>query len=290
MNQKTVPLASPILVLILLILSSPAISPSPADGKSHFVLVHGGCFGAWSWYKVSTILQASGHAVTALDMAASGIDPRQPKTISSAADYFQPLNDFLAALPPGERVVLVAHSFGGLGLAVAMENFPEKIAAAVFVAAVMPGPNLTVSAIGIEDEKQRFPALDSHYLYENGEDKPPTSYILGPQKLAKHLFPLSPPQDLTLAKALVRPLPVFETKDSEFNFTEERYGSVKRGVIVTEKDLMATRKFQMWMIQNNPPHITVEIRASDHMAMASKPRQFARQLQRIANQLFLFDF
>lgn len=57
--------------------------------------------------------------------------------------------------------------------------------------------NLCLFVVGIyirkvKDEKQRPPPLDNHYVYENGEDKPPTSYILGPLKLAKHLYPLSP--------------------------------------------------------------------------------------------------
>lgn len=278
----------PLLVLLIL-LFSPAAG-EPTNKKSHFVLVHGACHGAWSWYKVSTILQSWGHNVTALDMAASGVDPIEPKTISSAFQYFQPLTEFLAGLPSGDRVVLVGHSFGGLGVAVAMEDFPEKISVGVFVAASMPGPNLSLSAIGIEDEKQRPPPLDNHYVYENGEDKPPTSYILGPLKLAKHLYPLSPLEDLTLAITLVRPLPLFEANNSKYKFTTERYGCVKRAFVVTERDLLATKKFQLWMIENNLPDITVEIKGADHMAMASKPFDLAYQLQRIAQQFSLLDF
>ncbi|KAG7019490.1 Methylesterase 1, partial [Cucurbita argyrosperma subsp. argyrosperma] len=106
-------------------------------------------------------------------MAASGVDPRQPKTISSAFHYFQPLTEFLAGLPSGERVVLVGHSFGGLGVAVALEEFPEKISVGVF--------------------------------------------------------------DLSLAITLVRPFPLLKINDSEFKFTEERYGSVKRAYVITER-------------------------------------------------------
>lgn len=72
-------------LLLLIFLSSPAAG-EPTNKKNHFVLVHGSCHGAWSWYKLSTILQSWGDDVTALDMAASGVDPRQPKTISSAVD------------------------------------------------------------------------------------------------------------------------------------------------------------------------------------------------------------
>ncbi|KAG6583867.1 Salicylic acid-binding protein 2, partial [Cucurbita argyrosperma subsp. sororia] len=273
-------------LLLLIFLSSPAAG-EPTKKKNHFVLVHGSCHGAWSWYKLSTILQSWGNHVTALDMAASGVDPRQPKTISSAFHYFQPLTEFLAGLPSGERVVLVGHSFGGLGVAVALEEFPEKISVGVFVAASMAGPNLSVSTVHAEE---RSPPLDSHNVYENGEDKPPTSYILGPLKLAKHLYSLSPPEDLSLAITLVRPFPLLKINDSEFKFTEERYGSVKRAYVITERDLMATMNFQLWMIENNPPDIVVEIKGSDHMVMVSKSVELAYQLQRIAQQVSLLDF
>lgn len=77
------------------------------------------------------------------------------------------------------------------------------------------------------------------------------------------------------------------TNDSDLVFTTERYGLVKRAFVMTEKDLMAKRKFQMWMIENNPPDIVVEIKGSDHMAMTSKPLELAHQLRRIAHHFSL---
>lgn len=106
--------------------------------QHHFVLVHGICHGAWCWYKVATILKSAGHRVTALDMAACGASPLRVEEARSFEDYSRPLLDALAALPPGEKVVLVGHSFGGLSLALAMHTYPEKIAVAVFVSASMP--------------------------------------------------------------------------------------------------------------------------------------------------------
>lgn len=95
---------------------------------------------------------------------------------------------------------------------------------------------------------------------------------------------------MTLAITLVRPLPLFEANNSKYKFTTERYGCVKRAFVVTERDLLATKKFQLWMIENNLPDITVEIKGADHMAMASKPFDLAYQLQRIAQQFSLLDF
>ena len=115
--------------------------------SKHFVLIHGSCHGAWSWYKIAALLKSSGHKVTALDLAASGINPTQVGDLRSVSEYFQPLTDFMESLPVGERAVLVGHSMGGLAISQAMENFPEKISVAVFVTASMPGPTLNISTL-----------------------------------------------------------------------------------------------------------------------------------------------
>lgn len=105
----------------------------------HYVLVHGACLGAWTWYKVIPILKFAGHKVTALDMAASGINPQQVKDVNSIADFSKPLLEFMETLlPSDERVILVSHSHGGYCISLAMEKYPHKIAVAVFVSAFMP--------------------------------------------------------------------------------------------------------------------------------------------------------
>ncbi|GMP59495.1 hypothetical protein CsSME_00022761 [Camellia sinensis var. sinensis] len=106
----------------------------------HFVLVHGICHGAWCWYKLATLLRAVGHRVTALDLGGCGVDPRRLDEMASISDYLQPLMEFMASLPDrdDEKVVLVGHSYGGLGISLAMERFPEKISVGVFITAYMP--------------------------------------------------------------------------------------------------------------------------------------------------------
>ena len=108
------------------------------DDVKHFVLVHGACHGSWCWYKLVTLLKQAGHRVTALDLGACGINPKQLNEIISIWDYVQPLMDFIASLPQGETVILVGHSYSGLCISLAMESFPEKISLAVFVTAYMP--------------------------------------------------------------------------------------------------------------------------------------------------------
>ena len=106
--------------------------------QHHFVLAHGVCHGAWCWYRVATLLSSAGHRVTALDMAACGASPARAEEVASFEEYSRPLLDTVAALPPGEQVVLVGHSFGGQSLALAMERCPDSVAVAVFASAAMP--------------------------------------------------------------------------------------------------------------------------------------------------------
>lgn len=120
--------------------------------ETHFVLVHGSCHGAWCWYKLATLLRSAGHRVSAMDLAASGTNPKQLEDLKVISDYMEPLMEFMTGLPADEKVVLVGHSMGGVAISVAMEKFPRKIGVAVFVTAFMHGPNLTMKQI----EKEVF--------------------------------------------------------------------------------------------------------------------------------------
>lgn len=69
-------------------------------------------------------MRSSGHNVTALDLAASGVDPLQADDLQSISDYFKPLKDFMA--PVQGKVILVGHSLGGLAISQAMERFQAR--------------------------------------------------------------------------------------------------------------------------------------------------------------------
>ncbi|MCD9560455.1 hypothetical protein HAX54_019137, partial [Datura stramonium] len=120
---------------------------SGPKAKMHFVLVHSAGHGAWCWYKIIALMRSSGHNVTAVDLGASGINPKQALEIPHFSDYLSPLMEFMASFPADKKVVLVGHSFGGLAISKAMETFPEKISAAVFLSGLMPGPNLNATTI-----------------------------------------------------------------------------------------------------------------------------------------------
>uniref|UniRef100_A0A0D3HLZ3 Uncharacterized protein n=1 Tax=Oryza barthii TaxID=65489 RepID=A0A0D3HLZ3_9ORYZ len=90
-----------------------------------------------------------------------------------------------------------------------MERHPEKIAVAVFVTATMPAAGKPMS-----------------FAFKQNPDK---TFLFGPEYLARRVYQLSPPEDLTLAMSMVRPSRRF-LNDATMNgdvLTMGRYGAVR---------------------------------------------------------------
>ncbi|CAN4081598.1 unnamed protein product [Withania somnifera] len=192
------------------------------QGK-HFVLIHGACHGGWSWYKLKPLLEAVGHKVTALDLAASGIDSRKIEQLRTLHDYTLPLMDLMESLPQEEKVILVGHSLGGMNLGLAMEKYPQKIYAAVFLAAFMPD-SIHISSYVLNQYYERTPEnwLDTQFLPYGSQEEPLTSMFFGPKFLAHKLYRLCSAEDLALASSLVRPSSLFlEDLSKGKYFTDE---------------------------------------------------------------------
>ncbi|KAB2635763.1 esterase PIR7B-like [Pyrus ussuriensis x Pyrus communis] len=270
-----------LIVLLLCVANEIKSAPTNPSKQQHFVLVHGSCFGAWSWYKLVTLVRSSGHNVTALDLAASGVDPQQAKNLQSISDYLKPLRDFMEAIDG--KVILVGHSLGGLAISQAMERFPGKISVAVFVTALMPGPALNISSLNKESFRRQDSLLDSRYTYDQGPSNPPTTLIFGPLYLKSRVYQLSPIEDVALGSMLMRPLRLFSEEDlsKKLKLTNKNYGSVNRVYVISEGDLVGKKDFQRWMIKKNRPNKVVEITGSDHMVMISKPLELWLHIQRI---------
>ncbi|PHT64389.1 hypothetical protein T459_31740 [Capsicum annuum] len=278
-------LTSLVLILLLSYVNATISVPKWLKARKHFVLVHGACHGAWSWYKIIASIKTSGHNVTALDLGASGVNPKQVLEIPHLSDYFSPLMEFMNSLPADEKVILVGHSLGGLAISKAMEIFPEKISVAVFVAALMPGMTLDAATIYNESSSGAF-TLDNRITFDNGPTNPPTTFSFGPKYLASYVYQLSPIQDWVLATTVVRPLYLFSLDDisKEIILSSNKYGSVRRAYIVAAEDKLLSKEFQRLMIEKNPPDMVEEVSESDHMLMMSKPGQLFTLLMRIANK------
>ncbi|KAM7474455.1 hypothetical protein LguiB_021698 [Lonicera macranthoides] len=247
----------------------------------HFVLVHGLGLGAWSWFKLVPRLSSYGHNVTAIDLAASGVDPRQVTDIPSIADYFKPLRDYMAALPSQEKVILVGHSLGGLAISQSVELFPQKIKVAVFLTAFMPGPNYNISTLNRDlAPTNNLSQPDNSYPNINGT----TAFLFGPKYLRKYLFQNSPIEDWVLATLLARPSLLYSEQDisNVLMLSTEKYGSVNRVFIISGQDKIQVPSFQQLMVTRNPPTEVQEIATSDHMVMMSRVDELSVRLNNIS--------
>lgn len=258
------------------------------DERKHFVLIHGVCHGAWCWYKVKAKLKLAGHLVTALDMAASGIDTKSIQDVRTITEYSQPLLEFMEKLPPAEKVVLVGHSLGGINISLAMEKFPEKISLAVFVTALMPDtanpyPYVTEQFFA---RNPPFDWLDSVCTVQERPNDPPATLWFGPEFLKQKLYQNSPVEDLELASMLTRQGSLYISEPpKEENLTADGYGLVERVFVTCGEDLCLPKEFQRWMITNYGATIdTAVIPDADHMPMFSKPDELVKCLLNAAKK------
>ncbi|KAF9611397.1 hypothetical protein IFM89_032066 [Coptis chinensis] len=179
----------------------------------HFILVHGLGQGAWCWYKVKTMLESAGHQVTALDLAASGINHKKLNKVDTMWEYSRPVIEFMETISTENRVILVGHSLGGLNIAYAMDKFPNKISVAV--------DKFLESA-----PKERFSG--TQFSFEGDPGKLKTTMLFGPKFLSSIAYQLSPAEDMLLATMLTRTGSMFlEDLSTAAKFSNTGYGSIE---------------------------------------------------------------
>jgi pimeloyl-ACP methyl ester carboxylesterase len=122
---------------------------------ARIVLVHGAFCGAWCWEPVLPGLRAAGHTVQAVDLPGSGED-RTPVAEVTLEAYAERVG---GTLGEGAPAVLVGHSMGGIVITQAAAQYPERVAALVYVTAFLPGDgqslmDLTALPEGADDQVQ----------------------------------------------------------------------------------------------------------------------------------------
>lgn len=100
---------------------------------STFALVHGAWFGGWVWSPLAVELRKMGHTVVAPDLPTEDPD-------ATIADYAATVEKAIddAGVPPGDDLILVGHSLGGLTIPVVGEHRP--VAGLIFLCAFLPEP------------------------------------------------------------------------------------------------------------------------------------------------------
>lgn len=247
----------------------------------HIILVHGVSHGGWCWYKVRALLETSGYSVTCVDLKGSGIEPSDPNSIGSFEEYNQPLVDLLASLPNHQKVILVGHSAGGISVTEAIYKFPEKIQAAVYVAATM----LEMGFHSDQDVKDGSPDLSEYgeaydLEFGLGMDQPPTSAIIKKGLQRTILYHMSSLEDSVLAALLLRPFPLAVTT-AKSKGGGEASEMVPRFYIKTLEDRVIKPEQQDAMIKRWPPSQIYAI-DSDHSPFFSNPLVLSGLLLKVA--------
>ncbi|CAN8291525.1 unnamed protein product [Cochlearia groenlandica] len=247
-----------------------------------FVLVHGGGFGAWCWYKTITLLEKHGFQVDAVDLTGSGVSSVDTNNITSLAHYSKPLLHYFESLKPTDKVILVGHDFGGACVSYAMEMFPSKISKAVFISAAMLANgqstlDLFNQQVGSDDLMQQAQI----FLYANGKKNSPTAVDFDRSLLREFLFNQTPQKDLALASLSMRPIP-FAPVGEKLHVSEKNYGSIRRFYIKTMEDYAVPVPLQEAMIKSNPPEQVFELKGSDHAPFFSRPQSLNRILVEIS--------
>jgi pimeloyl-ACP methyl ester carboxylesterase len=95
-----------------------------------FALVHGAWHGGWCWDRLGPKLIEAGHRVVAVDLPCEDVS-------AGCREYAETVLESLADTP-GDDLVLVAHSAGGLTLPLVAAARP--VSGMVFVSALLPQP------------------------------------------------------------------------------------------------------------------------------------------------------
>jgi pimeloyl-ACP methyl ester carboxylesterase len=108
--------------------------------KSIFVLVHGAWHGGWCYRKTADLLRSRGHHAETPTLTGLG---ERSHLFSGNINLSTHVTDILNVIRWQDlgRIVLVGHSYGGMVITGVADRVPDKIAALVYLDAIVPGNN-----------------------------------------------------------------------------------------------------------------------------------------------------
>ena len=194
--------------------------------RSHFVLVHGAWHGGWCWYKLAARLRAAGHLVSCPDLPGHGVD-RTPTPEVTMNAYVERVASVLDAA--SEPVVLLGHSMGGAVVSQTAEARPDRIRAAVYLAAFAPAHGQSIFQLARADPDDRMGAR----MVMSADRK---SITLRPETVREGLYADCAEEDVVLAHSLLVPQ-ASAPLGTPLALTDARYGRVPRHYIECTQDL-----------------------------------------------------
>lgn len=234
-----------------------------------YILVHGAWHGGWCWERIVPLLEQAGHTVLAPDLPGMGHD-----TTPFAADVLAQWADSLAEVvrAQAEPVILVGHSRGGIVISEIAERVPERVKAAVYVAAFMLRDGESLRGF----MESRTDVVPNPSLVDL-ERKVVT---VRPELRRELFFLMCSDADAEAAMARLCPEPLAPGA-TPLRLTPERYGSVRRIYVETVHDKALPLAGQRDM-QAASPGAEVHTLQTDHSPFYSAVPELCAILESLA--------
>lgn len=232
------------------------------------VLVHGSWYGAWCWDRVLTRLRGAGGRVVAPDLPGHGKD-ETPVPQVSVASY---VDRVAAAIPDGEKAVVVGHSMAGIVLSELGERFPEKVEKLVYVAAYLLRDGETIFQHASADTGSSLgPSLRP--------DEAKGVIAVADEGFASALATGCADADVEAVRRAARPDPLAPLA-TPIRVTPARFGAIPRAYVKTLEDRAVSTALQTKLLAATPT-ATLEI-PSGHSPFFSHPDELAELVARLA--------
>jgi len=238
---------------------------APAESR-HFVLVHGSWHGSWCWDKLTPLLLAQGHQVTALDLPGRGTNPADLSKVT-ADDYVRTVTDVLDQST--KPVILVGHSMGGGIISLAAETRFDKIKTLVYLTAFLLTDGQAMTLVVGSDTKS---ILHKAVVRDS---KLGVSY-LKPEFVREVFYHDCTNADVEKAQKLVVTEPAVMGR-APIRTTSQRFGKVDRVYIECLQDKAISIDLQRAM-QKALPCRTVLSLDTGHSAFFANPQALAKAL------------
>jgi pimeloyl-ACP methyl ester carboxylesterase len=239
---------------------------------ANYVLVHGGWFGAWCWYKVVPLLQAAGHSVYTPTLTGVG---EQAALLTPEIGLDTHIQDVVNLIETKDlqQVILVGHSYSGMVITGVADRVPDRIAHLVYLDAVVPrdGQSLADTAPFVGTFLRREANINGDGWRVN----PPRGGTFG----------ITKEPDLSLVRSKVTPHPLktffqplhITHPDTVAAIPHTFIECTRRGVIV-----WLMRRIFMGGSPLSEPGWNRRKLASDHIAMILEPQAVANLLLEFA--------